>query len=238
MVCCSLLALLAASASGAQISFTVVADNGGANYLAGGDPGTFTLSQFNSALGTLTGVSLQVTGNSIGGFNSLDNESATRSGTATLTIGSDVTVSSTVDTLLVLVNPTQTAAGSVARDSDGAADFTGTDAVTVIGTSSTDTQSSSPVSFLPYIGTGSILYSFSSSANTAVALTAGTLSFSSLAFDSDNPSFNFTATVTYNYEPNLDPPPPQVPEPGTLGMAVTLGVLGLSRLRRGLRAKR
>lgn len=238
LICCALLlAFFTASAFGATISYTVIANNGGLNYLAGGGigvgRGTFTLSQFDSALGNLTGVSLTVTGISIGGTNRIDNTSETATGNITLAMGSGITVSNTVDASLVIVNPAQTISGFVDVD-HGNNDFTGPDALGLIGTSSTNTQGHIATDVTPYIGLGTILYSFSSSANKSINVTSGDVGFGDLAYDSRNPRFNFTAIVTYTY----DASPPQVPEPGTLGMAAVLGSLALARLRRNRRANR
>jgi hypothetical protein len=243
LLCGALLAFFTASTFGATITYTNIVNNGGANYTAGSSVygvgrGDFTLSQFDSALGTLTSVSLSVTGVSIGGTNRLDNTNPDTSGNVTLAMGSAITVSNTVDALMVIVNPQETISAAVSGD-HGNDDFVGPDSLSLIGTTSVNTQNSIPIVLTPYIGTGSILYSFFSGANKSINVTSGDLELADLLLSgSKNPRFYFTATVTYNYEPNLDPPPPQVPEPGTLGLAAVLGSLALVRRWRSRRANR
>ncbi|MBT3193967.1 MAG: choice-of-anchor E domain-containing protein [Verrucomicrobia bacterium] len=107
---------MATSASALTISYTNVVDNGGSDYTAG-DAGSFDLSQFDSSLGNLTAVVLEITANAIGGHNRLDNESETDAGTVDLELGADITVTGPAS-LLVLTLPHESTSGSVTVDTD------------------------------------------------------------------------------------------------------------------------
>jgi hypothetical protein len=220
--------LVASSAFGATISYSVVVNNGGLNYIAGSG-GTFDLAKFDPSYGTLLSVTFALTANSYGGYNRVDNESA-NVGRATVQIGSSVEVDGP-SSLTVIALPYQQSSSVLSADNDAAPDFIGTDAVGITGTTATDSRSNLlnvPADMLPYIGSGQITYSFSSFAQQSVSAQSP-LSLSDLAFSTANPTFNFTGTVTYEYD---GPGPSQTPEPGTIGLAVVLGSLGLSRLRR------
>ena len=237
LACGALLAFFTASAFGSTKTFTLTVNNGGLNYQAG-TGGNFQLSKFDPSLGTLQSVLLSVTGYSIGGVNQIDNESATDAGTATLTIGSTVTVISGADSMTVVVLPSETVTGSVTTDTDVAPDFAGTDFLGISGSTSQDTKTKAPGDVTPYIGPGNITFNFTSSGNTGFNFDAplDIMDFigNPVGLNSANPRYYIEATVTYQYQDS----PPQVPEPGTLGMAAVLGSLALARLRRSRRANR
>jgi hypothetical protein len=218
---------LGAPLQAAILEYSIVVDNGGANFIAG-SLGDFVLPQFNSAVyGTLNSIVISVTANSIGGWNRIDNGSATRSGNADVNIGSELTVTGP-GALLVFTDPNESISGFVGVNSDGGVpNFIGSDALGVIGSSSTATQTGSPIDFTSYIGSGNLTYSFFSDALQGIQL-YGSLRFQDFSFDSDTPEFNFTAKVTYTYEPLADPPGGNVPEPGTFSMVIALAGLSLA----------
>ncbi|MGF1632779.1 MAG: choice-of-anchor E domain-containing protein [Phycisphaerae bacterium] len=209
------LSVLATAAQAATVTFgPILFDNGGLDYTAGSN-GSFSMPQFDPGLGTLLSVTVEVTGNSFGGSNALDNQSA-QAGEASVTIGSNIFVTGP-SSLLILTQPSETNSGPVAADDGGPIDFIGPDAISVVGTSSTDTDSDLlTTSLSPYIGLGSVIFNFSSFVNTANSATVSP-TFSTTS----PPSFNFTATVTYEY----------IPEPTGLSL-LALGALPMVRRRR------
>lgn len=207
-------------------------DNGGSNYSAG-DSGSFNLPQFNPSLGTLTAVTLEITANAIGGTYRLDNESATDSGTASIELGADVTVSGPAS-LLVLTFPKETASGFINVDSDGSADFAGNDYLGITTANASDTQSDTPDNFSSYIGTGNVSFNFSSSGNNASNFQSPLDFFDFFGgYQYNDVGFNFDATITYEYELN-DDDDGSAPEPGTLAM---MGIVGLAMALLGRKRK-
>jgi len=218
---------LATSASALTISYTNIVDNGGSNYSAG-TGGTFELSQFDTSLGTLSSVVLQITANAIGGHNRLDNESATDAGTVDLELGANVTVTGPAS-LLVLTLPHEDASGSITVDTDaGGADFVGTDYIGIASANATDVQTDSPDNFTGYTGTGNITFNFTSAGNLSVNLGAplDLLDFFPDGIDQDNTDFNFTGIITYTYDSV------EIPEPGAIAMMGLLGCLFVPFLRK------
>ncbi len=186
---------------------------------AAGGSGTFTLPQFNSALGILSSVQLTIVGNSAGGSNQIENESPT-AGSGTVSIGSNITVTGPA-ALLVLTQPAQSNTDSVAADSDGGPDYLGDDVLSVTGTNSTDTQSDllqNPFDDLSaYIGAGTVTFNVASATNSS-----NSVDFSPSAAYTLPPDFDFTATVLYTFSP-------PIPEPAS---AVLLGIMGIGLLCR------
>lgn len=236
------LVLAAGVACAETIQYSATVNNGGANYQAG-TGGNFVLPQFNPALGTLESVVVEVTGFSIGGVNQIDNESATDSGSATLTLGSSVTIVSGADTMTVVVLPSESVTGSVTTDTDVAPNFVGTDTLGISGTTSQDTDSNSPVALAPYIGTGNITFSFASTGNTSIGLNAP-LDFvdffgpNGFGINSVNPYYYLNASITYQYTASNTPM--AAPEPGTLVIGSLLACTAVPfarKRRRGTRAE-
>lgn|GEM_PF-1919117 len=246
LLCGALLAFFTASAFGATISYSVVASeflNGG-NRFESNDLGTFTLSKFDSSLGTLNSVTLTLTAVTYGGTIAMDNTQGA-SGKGRVALGSAVTVAG-AGSLIVLSAPFQEnrpySLGRVGYQTYsanvGGSDFFNpahADVLRINGGATTQTEqtvSSDLGDLALYSGAGQITYDFSSSMISDIQVST---TYSSLSVA---PKFDFTANVTYDYEPNPNPPPPQVPEPGTLGLAAVLGSLALTRWRRSRRANR
>jgi hypothetical protein len=186
---------------------------------AGGTSGNFSVPQFNGP-GTLTSVELTVTGDSYDGSNALQNLSE-EPGTATVEIGSNITVSGP-SSLVVLTQPNQSATGPVTANVNPPINYTGTDAISITGTSSSDTESDSitapPTDLTPYVGAGDVTVDYSSNVNNYATSTV-----SPEISGSTPPTYNFTATVTYTYS---------VPEPASLGLIVAALPLLAARRRR------
>ena len=213
----AVLALGAAGAKATILTETVgptLFNNGGSNYAAG-IGGSFNFPEFDPSLGVLLSVQLTVQGNSFGGSNGLHNFAA-NAGLANVSIGSKITVTGP-SALVVLTDPNQTVNGAVtAYTGNSTFDFTGSDALYVSGTSSTDTESSTLLSsFAPYEGLGNVTFNFTSSVDTSSNATVSPEITSSTAT-----TYNFTPTVVYTYS---------VPEPGSLAL---LGLGSASTLLR------
>jgi len=201
----ALVGIVALSASSSAFGAILTETFGPTTYgtfSAGSPGGNFTVPQFDPSLGTLISVSLSVTGDSFGGTNSYQNLSG-NPGTATVTIGSDITVSGPA-ALVVLTQPNQTNSGLVTANVNPVFTFTGSDAVSVTGTTSTDTQNALITSGLaPYIGLSNVSFAYSSASNVASNgptpdVTAGTAA-----------TFDFAPTVVYTYA---------TPEPASLSL--------------------
>lgn len=215
---------LSASAMAGTVTYgPYVLDNGGPGFNAG-DFGGFTVQQWDPALFPgqyLTKVTVQVTGNSHGGSNTRDSESI-HAGTASVTIGSNITVSGPAS-LIVLTQPLQTNSGAITADTDTLPDYVGTDSIMVTGTNSTDTQSASLLSgFLAYIGSGNVPFTFTSTTNNASSSTVSP----GVTYDLP-PTFDFVASVTYEYAASVPTP---AALPAGLGLMAVAGLL--KRFRR------
>lgn len=227
---------LAGVASATMISYDITVDKSG--HYEVGTGGNFDLPQFNSSLGTLQSVLLEVASYSQGGANEIDNESTSRGGSATLTIGAAVTVVNGASVTTVNTLPEAILTGSFTTDTDVAPSFDGADylGLSTLTSQAQDTKSASPGSMNPYIGTGNINFIFSSS---GMMGTDYTLPFNVLDLIGPNgvglrqidPTYYIYAVVHYTYQSNQD-----VPEPGTVlllgGSLLGLCVGTFRRLRR------
>ncbi len=217
----------------------MLANNGGLNYESG-TAGTFVLTQFNPEWGTLQSVLLEVTAIANGGSLWVDNEWTAR-GRVTLKIYADMTLQGPGTLMLYFMPELTTPSTYIEADvaGDGTGDFLGIDSLRLDGTSFSDVKSDTPSDINPYIGTGEVAYSFTGESYTTVTKGSPLNQTGRVVEQSVIPYYSFSATVTYTYDANppVDPPP-QVPEPGTLGMAAVLGGLALARLRRNRRANR
>lgn len=233
-----MLGLLGASAApGAILDYSVVVNNGGASY-ASGAVGTFDLPQFNGELGSLQRVILTVTGYAIGGSLAVDNEWSA-AGKLQLQLGTYIAVLISDGDEILLAPSWNTSLTTVAADEDGAADFSGADSARLIGAVAMDTQEVMAGDPSAYIGTGTMTYSFLSEGFYAVLPLSPLDGDGRLAEEAILPTFTLTAQITYEYADKGGGGggggSGTVPEPGTLGMGLTLA--GLSLAKWGFRRK-
>jgi hypothetical protein len=234
----AILAILAtigvAPAPADMLTYSVVANNGGANY-ASGAGGSFQLSQFDSELGTLQSVVVIITGFSLGGEISVDNEWSA-AGKVQLQLGVDLVVT-TPDWSELYFTPMQTSAlTSLAADEDDDPDFLGADSFTLSGSTRSETQYDNPVNLAAYTGSGLMTYSFYGEGFANVMGLSPLDVPGRVAEDSSLPFYSLLAQITYDYTP-LGGGGNQgggggggaVPEPGTLGMGLALAGLSLSK---------
>ena len=215
----SILLLYSSAANADQISFMDTYDPIG---IPSGAAPLITISQFDSALGTLTKVTLTLDADTSGGSIDWDNEALVITD-VTLGIGAEVTATGPAG-LMVVANPLQIdSATGIAADNDAAADFVGTDSFSIIGGMGSDSNSAMLVAGLaPYIGAGTYNVEIAAVTDTFLSTTGG---FGPIG----NQVFGTTAgavIVTYEFTP--------IPEPATLfllgsGLA---GLVGSSRGRR------
>ena len=173
-----------------------------------------SLSQFDPILGTLTKVTLTLDAETTAGTISFDNEAGVPT-TLTLGIGASVTASAP-SALAVTAVPLQLGNGSVTADDEGAADFIGADAFSVIGGSGNDSDSASITLaglLVPYIGVGTFNVDVQSSLSTFLSTSGGFGPLDAIAGLTSG-----LVTVTYEYT--------AVPEASSMIM-VGLAGLGL-----------
>jgi hypothetical protein len=222
--------IVAAIGSPAEGAFEVhgprLHDNGGIGYgpLNGPQFGVFAEPQFNDLGGTRTllRVTLDVTVDSTGGSAEFDNQ-FTSGGTVTLAIGSFVDVLGPDPTpgarLIANANAVNTLTGPVtATTGEIPANFAGPDYISLLGSSSSDTDSDSYATapeLAPYIGGGVVLFDWDGGRSTTgtVLTPAGShrIDFHSLH------NYTFTTTLTYEY----------VPEPTSLSVLASMILLPL-----------
>lgn len=191
--------------------------------------GFFSVDQFDTSLGTLLSVRLDVTGNSSGGTNEVENEDDS-GGNATLEIGTDITVTGPAAALVVLTMPQEEGTQFLASDDDADPDWAGLDWFKITGSTSNDSKWEKLVSVAgggsddvsAYEGTGTVQFDWA-----AVVNTSNSISVSPTSSRTTPTSFDFETTVTYTY---------YIPEPSSFVLAVVglfaLGLCGWHRRRR------
>ena len=223
------LGLLGASpARSAVLDYSVVVNNGGANY-ASGSGGTFDLPQFDDELGTLQSVMLTVTGHAYGGSLAVDNEWSA-AGKVQLELGTFIAVASPGGEDFTFAPSWTSPLTTVAADEDGTADFAGADATILNGTVATDVRSAYAVSLDANLGAGTITYSFLSEGFFSVLPLSPLDVEGRLAEEAYLPTYSLTAQITYEYASSGGGGGGgTVPEPGTLGMGLALAGLALAK---------
>jgi len=201
---------------------TDFASSGSSNPLGASLIDSIALPQFDNSIGTLNSIQLEVSG----GFES--NVEATN-----VTNDSSVAqVSASID--LVFETGGLPASISLA-DNSGFQSFDGGSTLEFAFTDS-ESVTSSPADFTPFIGTGDFLIDF-------FTVTSNSITGGGGNFDSVVETFAFVeATVTYDFEvidvlPPAEPPAAgpapatEVPEPATVAL-LTVGLLGLAARRK------
>ena len=225
-------------AEAALLTYSVVVNNGGA-YYESGSGGTFNLTQFDSSLGTLQGAVLTITASSLGGHLWVDNE-WTAAGKIQLQLGTSLMVTTPEFAELTLTPDWTSALTALAADNEAGADFLGTDSAQLNGTVATDVQAQSVGDLALYIGSGQLTYSFWGE-GFGLALPLSPLDVDGrVAENVLLPSYGLTAQIIYDYTPIIsgddDPPGGNVPEPGTMSMALVLGGYALLQWQRRRRS--
>lgn len=230
----------------ALLTYSVVANNGGAYYESGAG-GTFNLTQFDSSLGTLQSAVLTITASSLGGHVWVDNE-WTAAGKIQLQLGTSLLVTTPELAELTFTPEWTSALTALAADNEAEANFSGTDSAQLNGTLVDATRAQSISDLSLYIGSGQLTYSFWGEGY-GLALPLSPLDMDGrVAQNVQLPSYGLTAQIIYNYAPlnepggdddpgGDDPVGGNVPEPGTMSMALVLGGYALVQWRRRWRGK-
>lgn len=244
----------AGPAAAAILMYSAVVDNDGA-YFESGTGGDFTLSQFNSSLGTLQSVVLTLTAAAHGGSIWVDNE-WTAAGKVQLELGTSVTLWTPEYAQLDFAPSSATPLSALAADEAGdgsGTDFTGADSLQFNAGAVSETQTYVPSDLSLYLGSGLLTYSFwGESFSSILALspldTAGRLTDSTVLS-----AYGLTASIAYTYAPASSGGGDSgggdsgggdaggggnVPEPGTLSMGLVLAGCALARWRKSRRRER
>jgi hypothetical protein len=207
LVAAGIVLVMSASASAATISFSDSIPLSTTNWSS-----SVSVSKFDPSLGTLLGITFELSGHVEGGakFESLDAAPAT----VTMDLAADIELQRPDLSTLVVSNPlVQTVDNVTAFDT--VLDFGGTSGKTYTGLSADDTESA--VSPPP----ASDLVLFTGLGNISLPVEAEGASTGSGAGNlilQFNTSASADVKVTYEYEP--------IPEPSTLGL-LSMGIIGL-----------
>jgi len=176
------------------------------------------ISQFNPALGNLTGINVHFDG-LLEGFDHLESLDSQPS-TVTSNYSSIVTLLRNV-TVLGSVTPLQIFTDQFSAY-DGSNNSGGTSGASHDGLSISSSFDLTPSDSSPYVGTGTVPFSVSASVNNSIS---GTPSFTSSILN------NETGTVTVTYTYDLIPAMVPVPEPVSMAL-LGAGLAGLLMIRR------
>ncbi|ACB52826.1 hypothetical protein cce_3478 [Crocosphaera subtropica ATCC 51142] len=182
------------------------------------EPFDFTLPGFDSALGMLTGITIQTTVNSTG-IVSIFNATGTNQDFINATSAVTLTVTAPTTT----INTTATAIEPSGTVIPGQNDFPGQ-----MGTQVSNTIIE-PGDFGAYIG-GMLNLSFM--ANALAGSYSGTAPSGVFFGGSANVGGNVAIIYTYEVEDNVPGNPPRTPEPGTIAGLLAIGATGLASRRR------
>ncbi len=219
----------ATSAMGAMVEYSVLVNQGGSPY-ASGSTGTFELPQFDPEMGNLQSVAMTLTGYFQGGSLAVDNE-WTAAGKLQMELGGMLVVLSPDLQEIGLTGQWSTPLTTVAADDDGAADFSGADSVRLIGTWVSDMRENLAMDMQPFLGTGTIQYSFLGEGYASVLPLSPLDVDGRLPQEVTLPGFSLAAHLVYEYGGYVSGDENgggAVPEPGTLGMGITLAGLSLA----------
>lgn len=189
----------------------------GSSYMTG-VAGSFDVTQFDSSLGTLTGVELIINGYSSGGTVQYESTSPAAVNVS-LNVITQIKVYDNDSSLIVITTPTQHTDFS-ASTYDGTTDYAGTSGISYTGGNATDTESETLTSgsdMSKYIGTGAVTFFFESQMYTSIT-------GSSYSSNATNTDFYFTYEVVYTYT--------AVPEAASLGILSVSALALLARRRK------
>lgn len=249
-------ALLAAGIVGtlpvraALLTYSVALDNDGA-YYESGTGGSFTLAQFDAGLGTLQSVVLSVTAAAYGGSIWVDNE-WTAAGKVQLELGSYLSLTTPEYAELgfapAWTTPLSVLAADEADDGDGTG-FSGFDSLLLNGTTLAEEQTYVPTDLSLYLGSGRMTYSFWGESYSSIYALAPLDVDGRLADEAVLSNYGLSVSIAYTYIPQSSGGGGEeddggeeggdsggvgnVPEPGTLSMALVLfGSFWAARCRR------
>jgi len=186
------------------------------------DSAALDVQQFDSSLGTLDSIKIELTG-LVEGQAVYENTSSTSGTDIDLDLAADVTLSTAAlgDLIVALPTLSQTVTAGVF---DGSIDFAGTSGATVGGLSSNDTVSTTLLGgFGEFIGTGFVSLLVAGDGNSTVEGNGNLISgFTTFA------GADITVTYTFTEAPAAVPLPAGAPL-----LLLGLGALGIARRRKG-----